>query len=716
MFTSNRAFFGLFYQSLVTKPALSLIFCASLCLSLASGYTTWDGMTEFTNSSILSFLMTAGLQGLMLVLAWIIGKEIVADHLYKQSLDGPAAENRTPKQKLSQYFSFFVWRQKGIILSFVLCAAVSVFFSFDSFFRNIYTDDQRTEASTTTARTKVQVITGAVETALKQASQTAQQDLIESKQWTTLKLRLNTLAQNTRKIEGLASLSQTENTLELAKSSSALKSAIRLKTAELKRFVADENKLSTSQTNDVERVKLETHLARLRRQQISHKKAVETLAIQIKDEIKNGQGERGSGCGPVCRTLQAKVPIFQEKLNSVNAQIQKAENNKVEISAHTSITDTALTSIRTNIGTAETAIGALNANLEHIVQQQKAKTKNVNFEDRLTGLTSAIAQFELTSDQPALLSIRNACTGIEENIKRLNIAGNTQKFSNCNISQVAAQVAAADFGKRIENVQAACRTDLSTLSFNAVLNYGRSCLQVANLGTSLTNNFQRQLDRIELEYSATAHPFERNLNAITSTNKLAILAAVLALLIDVLIFLTGIFGARQTVGILATSTYPKPLDQENAVRWALGASTTLVGDEDEETLKAKVFLTYLEPMAAIKDGFMCQINLRRVTPPYLELVNSVLNSGPFFERTDEPRIFLVSDTMYRHLTKTVFKFEEHRKYARGNSASASTARFTALAQNPHLAALQNPNTELDIARAIKSAANFPGRAHTQDSN
>jgi len=106
----------------------------------------------------------------------------------------------------------------------------------------------------------------------------------------------------------------------------------------------------------------------------------------------------------------------------------------------------------------------------------------------------------------------------------------------------------------------------------------------------------------------------------------------------------------------------------------------------------------------------------RVTPPYLELVNSVLNSGPYFERTHEPRVFLISDIMYRHLTKCVFQFEEHRKYAHGNSASASTARFTALAQNPHLVAMQSPSLESDIVRAVKTATNSPTRAYTQDNS
>ncbi len=716
MFTRNRAFFGLFYQSLMTNPTLTLIFLASLSLSLASGYTTWDGMTEFTNSSGLSLLMTAGLQGLMLVLAWIIGKELVADSLYKQSLKASTATVRTRKEKLQQYFSFFIWRHKGIILSFILCAAVSVFFSFDSFFRNIYTEGQRSLAATTTARTQVQIITGEVENALKDASQKSRQNLVISPQWTRLKQRLNSLAQNTKKIEGLVSSTQAENAAKLSGTSASLKSAIRLKSAELERFKADENRLTTSRTDDVERVKMETLIADLRRRKVARQQDIENLATQIDDEIKTGQGKRRAGCGRVCRSLKKQLPVMEKKLDDVKFLLRQAEVRKIETNSRTTIANTALTAIRADIGSAETVLGTLNANLAQIFRRQKDVSEVVNFADRIKGLNRSIAQFEINPDQTALMGLGNSCTGIIDKIKSLNIPGYTQVFDSCNVTQVATRVAATNFDQRITATQAACNADLSTQSFAGVLSYGRKCLRVANLGKSLTGNYQRQLDRIALEYSAIAHPFERNLNAITSANKLAILAAVLALLIDLLIFMTGIFGARQAVGVLAMSAHPKPLDQENAVRWALGASTTLVGDEDEETLKAKIFLSFLEPMEEIREGFMCQINLRRVTPPYLELVNSVLNSGPFFERTHEARVFLVSDTMYRHLTKTVFKFEENRKYASGASASASAARYTALAHNPHLVALQNQGPELDIVRAVKSATSSPSRSYTNDNS
>ena len=53
---------------------LSLLAITSIALTLASGWTTWDGMTNFTGTPVLSFLITLGIQGIMLIAAWLIGE------------------------------------------------------------------------------------------------------------------------------------------------------------------------------------------------------------------------------------------------------------------------------------------------------------------------------------------------------------------------------------------------------------------------------------------------------------------------------------------------------------------------------------------------------------------------------------------------------------------------------------------------------------------
>ncbi len=52
---------------------LILLAITSVVLSLASGWTTWIGMRNFTDEAVLSFMITFGIQGVMLVLSWLVG-------------------------------------------------------------------------------------------------------------------------------------------------------------------------------------------------------------------------------------------------------------------------------------------------------------------------------------------------------------------------------------------------------------------------------------------------------------------------------------------------------------------------------------------------------------------------------------------------------------------------------------------------------------------
>ena len=52
-------------EEVFTNWRLVLLGLTGLALSLASGWTTWDGMTNFTGNPVLSGLITFGIQGVM---------------------------------------------------------------------------------------------------------------------------------------------------------------------------------------------------------------------------------------------------------------------------------------------------------------------------------------------------------------------------------------------------------------------------------------------------------------------------------------------------------------------------------------------------------------------------------------------------------------------------------------------------------------------------
>src|ERR1700730_3285531 len=53
---------------------LTLLASTGIALSLASAYTTFDGLRNFTSAPLLSVFISFGVQGVMLIVAWLIGE------------------------------------------------------------------------------------------------------------------------------------------------------------------------------------------------------------------------------------------------------------------------------------------------------------------------------------------------------------------------------------------------------------------------------------------------------------------------------------------------------------------------------------------------------------------------------------------------------------------------------------------------------------------
>ena len=98
-----------FVGSMAEQWQLILLGSTGFVLSLASGYTTWMGMTNFTGEKMLSLMVTFGIQGVMLIVAWLIGESFAAG-MNRKSPDGK------PPGKLDQMI--------GILLAVALVTAM----------------------------------------------------------------------------------------------------------------------------------------------------------------------------------------------------------------------------------------------------------------------------------------------------------------------------------------------------------------------------------------------------------------------------------------------------------------------------------------------------------------------------------------------------------------------------------------------------------------
>jgi hypothetical protein len=65
-------------QAFTTNWQLTVLATSAFLLSIAAGSRTWDGMRQFTGEPVLSLLITFGIQGVMLIIAWLIGESFAA--------------------------------------------------------------------------------------------------------------------------------------------------------------------------------------------------------------------------------------------------------------------------------------------------------------------------------------------------------------------------------------------------------------------------------------------------------------------------------------------------------------------------------------------------------------------------------------------------------------------------------------------------------------
>ena len=83
---NNRIRDGI-HKALTDNWQLTLLASTGIALSLASAYTTFDGLRNFTSAPLLSVFISFGVQGVMLIVAWLIG-ESFAVGMNQRTSDG----------------------------------------------------------------------------------------------------------------------------------------------------------------------------------------------------------------------------------------------------------------------------------------------------------------------------------------------------------------------------------------------------------------------------------------------------------------------------------------------------------------------------------------------------------------------------------------------------------------------------------------------------
>ncbi|MGI9407109.1 MAG: hypothetical protein ACR2O4_12125, partial [Hyphomicrobiaceae bacterium] len=142
--------------------------------------------------------------------------------------------------------------------------------------------------------------------------------------------------------------------------------------------------------------------------------------------------------------------------------------------------------------------------------------------------------------------LEQLCTSLLANLRSVPSLRTATTAVNCepgNASILANRVFRLNAAE--EAFQKTCVAgDFPRTSTNKFLAFGSSCIQGSGLPGTDTEQFRDQLNRIALNRDDKAHRFVVSWNAFNDGNALAYLALAIAIAIDGLVFMSGLFGAN----------------------------------------------------------------------------------------------------------------------------------------------------------------------------
>ena len=633
LFSNNRIRQGI-EKAFTDNWQLTLLASTGIALSLASGYTTFDGIRNFTNAPLLSVFISFGIQGVMLIVAWLIG-ESFAVGMNQRASDGRrlrlvdasvgmllgvafvglvfywtlhqyeavSLTNTGLKADVVRLTDVAVYFLMGLVLlamlafgfrhggdistpyvqsfrlivknavlwvMFLASMGASVFFSFDSHFNAIFPSEARKRAAEIRTTSQIGSVIADIG-ALTQKRQIEEAErLFDTEGWKAYDRQLASLAQASQGAQA------------------EIESYFVQKMEERRRAIAQQQeRIATSQSGQAglagKKVSSMEELSRLKAERPGlaaeygqHQRELDAKAKEIDGKRVEGMAEdRGvegtlkQGKGPVYRqrmaelgTLQDQYKIKQERTKDAQKRLNAVESRIAQIERELSTIDGDLAKLKGETFTAEQRIKAAEA-VDADDEGAKLDPARV-----LPAFERARVAFRQQPDTERLGALQAQCTHL------VNAMGSTQatkervRAIDCDPKQ-AAEAAARVFALNAGLVafQSNCAggdklTKLTTT--DSLLAFGRKCLQDSGLISKDSTEIGARLSGIDMNRDDKAHRFVVTWNAFLDGNRLAYLALTLAIGVDLLVFMSGLFGAQALRSPLVRRAEPEGQERASA--------------------------------------------------------------------------------------------------------------------------------------------------------
>jgi hypothetical protein len=602
-------------DAMFTNWRLALLGATGIALSLASGYTTWDGMRNFTGEATLSLLITFGIQGVMLIIAWLIGESfatgmsqtragagglsgraqlfagLVAGSLMFAAIAAIAIgtsffTDNSDKMVYAAlivgaiaFLSAFQWdlvqpyvqssriilRNAVLWVMFLGCMATSVFFSFDSLFSAIFPQSERVRAAELRAQNQIAGVIADIGGTIVARQVTANEELFTTEGWAAYEAQLANLAKVAKESEG-----EVERFLQNeaeARNRAIAAQQERIVSAQSGQAGLAAKKLSL--TDELSRIKgdrptLASEYAEKKTELDLRAKEIDSKRVEAMAEDKGVEGTLKEGKGPIWRErmselakLQDYYKIGDERVKDAKKRLDVVETRISQIERELAAVDGDLAKLKGEEETAGQRIA-----MSAAVKTTADGAKPIDAARMLPTFEQARVDFRQKPSEQGLSDVQKMCSQIMGAM--LTATPETKKKVtgiDCDPKQ-AVEAASVVFGldRGASLFAAGCvggdKLNQNT-SADALFGFARKCLADSGLPAAETDQLRTKINIMELNRDDKAHRFVVTWNAFGDGNRLAYLALAIAIAIDSLVFLSGLFGANAVRSPLSDVPSPK---------------------------------------------------------------------------------------------------------------------------------------------------------------
>ena len=715
---------------------LALLGATGLVLSLASGWTTWDGMRNFTHEPVLSLMITFGIQGVMLIVAWLIGESFASG----MNVQGSARTSRgggagiewiigailgagivvglitlfvQGSLPISQDQILFgsvalaaialiailqgdlltpylrstkiILRNAVLWVMFLACMATSVFFSFDSLFSTIFPQDERARAAELRAQNQVAGIVSDIGQTIETRRLTEAEALFHSKGW----------AQYEGELDQLASRAQGAQQAIENYFVKLMEDRRRAVAEQQERRASAESQQAALQTKSVQ---LNEEIARLQAERPSFAAAVEQQ-IQVVAEIQRRLDEQRAvvlaeekgveGTGKVGRgqqwraekateeKIRAELQVANERLSSPKRQVENIDKRVSTIKAELAQISGELAKLKGEAQTADQRIAAAQRTTD--IEESVLKVDPARV---LPAFERAKVAFRQEPTAERLNDLQQQCGQLVTAMAATPTTKESVRDIDCDpkqASEAAAVLFTLNDGARVFLSSCAGGDRLEQMkSTDALFGFARKCLSDSGLPSTATDELRTKINHAELNRDDKAHRFVVTWNAFNDGNRLAYLALAIAIAIDALVFMSGLFGANA----VRSPLQDVPRFQARSAQQLEAVVETALQPHPYESARATI--AAMRPIVT-QNGFTQKIVLDNPgSPDYgavLAVVNAARSIGAADEDPTRPHTYLVRPELFEFLSMVA-----HRHYQANADYKqlAELSRLVTVSLQPHV--------------------------------